>query len=144
MRTPTEVSSLRAACESWVGTPFCPNSAVKGAGVCCHKFCGSVYMEAGWLPEFQMPDGYPYGSQVGTVSPFDTWLDASPLFVTVAVDEMRAGDLVLSKPSRLPWHLAICLGDGWFSHVDLRQGVVVTNTFPSVWRKKITRVSRPV
>lgn len=145
MRTPEEIAELRSVCESWSETPFCPNSNVRGAGVCCHKFCGSAYMESGWLPAFELPDGYPYGSQANTSSPFETWLDASPLFQRVEnIEEMEAGDLVLSKPSRLPWHLAIYLGDGWFAHVDMRQGVQVTNSLPAVWAKRVTGIFRPI
>ena len=141
-RTP-DIAALIAACESWQGTPFCPNSQVKGAGVCCHKFCGAAYMEAGWLPAFDLPDGSPYGSATASESPFEAWLDASPLFA-IRESRMEAGDLILSKPSRLPWHLAIYLGDGVFAHVDLRQGVVVSNSFPDVWAKRIVRIYRPV
>lgn len=144
MRTIEEIIELRSVCESWQGTPFCPNSNVRGAGVCCHKFCGSAYMEAGWLPAFEMPDGYPYGSAGNTSSPFESWLDASVFFDRVEnIEEMEAGDIVLAKPSRLPWHLSIFLGDGWFSHVDMRQGVQVTNSFPDVWKKRITAIYRP-
>lgn len=139
--TPAKLASLRAACESWRGTPFCPNSSIKGAGVCCHKFCGSAYMEAGWLPVFALPDGYPYGSEAAGNSPFEDYLNASEHFAKVPT--MQPGDLILSKPSRLPWHLAIFLGDGWFAHVDLRQGVQVTNTFPATWAKRITAIYRP-
>lgn len=142
--TVTELAALRAACESWVGTPFCPNSAVKGAGVCCHKFVGSAYMEAGWLPSFPMPNGNPYGSEIAAASPFEPWLDASPMFERHTFEEMQAGDLVLSKPSRLPWHVSIFLGDDWFAHVDMKQGAVVTNTFPAAWIKRVVCVYRPV
>ena len=100
-------------------------------------------MEAGWLPAFDMPDGFPYGSSSASVSPFEPWLDASPLFAS-REGEMQAGDLILSKPGRLPWHLAIFLGDGVFAHVDMRQGVQVSNSFPAVWAKRIVRVYRPV
>ena len=141
MRTPEEIEEIFSVCESWADTPFCPNSNVRGAGVCCHKFCGSAYMESGWLPAFAMPDGYPYGSEAGTTSPFVDWLDASDLFERV--DLMEPGNLILSKPSRLPWHLSIFLGNDYFAHVDQRQGVKVTNSFPSVWAKHITAIYRP-
>jgi cell wall-associated NlpC family hydrolase len=140
-----DITRLIAACESWQGTPFCPNSQVKGAGVCCHRFCGAAYVEAGWLPPIDLPDGNPYGSDTASESPFETWLNNSPHFVPVFdAAQMEPGDLILSKPSRLPWHLAIYLGDGVFAHVDMRQGVQVTNSFPDVWAKRIVRIYRPV
>lgn len=156
MRTAEQVAELRAACESWRGTPFVPNSCVKGAGVCCHKFAAAVYFEAGWLHSISVPDGNPYGSEVNSGSPFEDWLDSSPLFEDF--DPMRtiagqppevlrallsAGDLVLSKPSRAPWHLAVYLGAGTFAHVDIRQGVQITDALPDVWAKKIVRIYRP-
>ena len=143
MRSTDEIAALRAACESWQGTPFVPNSAVKGAGACCHKFCGSAYIEAGWLPPFAMPDGYPYGSEANSESPFEPWLDASPFFAD-RVGEMQPGDLILSKPHRVPWHLAIFLGDKTFAHVDMRQGVQVTNMFPAGWLARVVRIYEPL
>ncbi len=156
MRTPAEIAALRAACESWQGTPFCPNSAVKGAGVCGHKFCGAACMESGLLPVFAMPDGYPYGSDTATVSPFETYLDACPHFTDgdparLAVNADRLAvysviqpcDLILSKPGRLPWHLAIYLGGTSFAHVDLRHGVQISDALPDLWLKRVVRVYRP-
>ena len=145
MRTPEELTRLRAAAESWLGTPFCPNSAIRGAGVCCHQFCGACYFEAGWLPVTVLPDGYPYGSEAASSNPFEPYLDKSSLFAAVGTTlaDAEPGDLILSKPSRLPWHLAIYLGGAWFAHVDMRQGVQVTDSFPAAWAKRVVRVYRP-
>jgi cell wall-associated NlpC family hydrolase len=103
-------------------------------------------MEAGWISAFDMPDGYAYGSEASVSSPFETWLDASPHFepVSILIADAQAGDLILSRPHRMPWHLAIFLGGELFAHVDIRQGAQVTGSFPVTWIRRVVRVYRPI
>ena len=55
--TPARIQQLDEASTAWLGTPFMPNAAVKGAGVSCQKLVGSLLIECGHLPAgFTIPD----------------------------------------------------------------------------------------
>lgn len=156
MRTAEEIAALEAAAASWVGTPWCPNSAKKGAGACCHKLCGAVLFEAGWLPAFDIPDGPPQLGRAGSDPLIERYLDKSPLFVdadpnrrcaefgAAALELVLPGDLVVSRPARLPHHLSLALTGGRFLHVQWGGLVGIAPNLPDAWRKRLSRIFRPL
>ena len=48
IETPDDVAKLRAIAESWCGTPYTPDGAVKGFGVSCHQAPSAVLQEFGF------------------------------------------------------------------------------------------------
>ena len=158
MITPTEqqIDRLEAVAASWVGTPFCANSAVKCVGVCCHKLVGEIYFEAGWLPRFDLPHGPPMHGCAGASSMMEDFLSASPFFrdadagrlcdiaAWAAVQNLvQPGDLLLSAPARVPHHLSLALRAGRFIHVVWGGGTDIVSDYPLVWAKRLARIYRP-
>ena len=156
MRTPTESAALEAAARSWLGTPFVPNSAVMGSGVCCHRLVAEVLFEAGWLPRFDVPAGAPMHGRAADNSEMERWFDTSPLFTDAdpgrlcatdaagALALLQPGDVVCSRPARLPWHLALALERGRFLHVQYGGSVQIAPNLPPVWAARLARLWRPI
>lgn len=154
--TAAQLDALEAAAAAWKGTPFVNNSAVKGAGVSCQKLAGELYFDAGWLPRFEIPNGPLQAGRAGGTPLIEQFLDASPHFVDVDPDRIlqtdwrrglqevvRPGYLVLSRPARLPHHLAVALRAGSFVHAVIGMGVQIPPQLPEVWAKRLWRAWRP-
>ena len=159
MRPPTkeEIDRLENVAASWVQTPFCPNSAVKGVGVSCHNLPTAIYFESGWLPRFSVPDGPPMHGRASTRCLMEEAIDACPHFADVdpericQTDWRRAlaeivqpGDLVCSRPARIPHHLALALRGGLFIHVQYRGLTHIATNLPLPWACRLARIYRPL
>lgn len=146
MRTPEQIARLDSAAESWIGTPFCPNSAVKGGGVCCHRLMGAIYEEAGWLPELPLPHGSPAHSKFGAKPIMLEWLTATgwPWFGHTLVDDLSAGDLLLVRYGHVSHHLALVLSGGRVVHVCAKLGVQIIQSLPVKWASRVEHVFVPL
>lgn len=155
-RTAEEIARLEAVAASWLETPWCPNSAVKGAGACCHMLCAEVLFEAGWLPRFPVPKGPPQLGRAGSRALIVEHLEASPHFVDAdpqrlcvsdpgaALALIVPGDLVVSSPARLPHHCSLALTSGRFLHVQFGTAAGIAPNLPLVWQRRISRIFRPL
>jgi hypothetical protein len=148
MRTPSELIALENAARSWVGTPFCERSALKGAGVCCHRLLLEVLVEAGWLPRIVVPDGsagWAQAQQRGLIAEWmegegSRWFDSVSLCWTP--DVFEAGDVIGFRLGRVVHHVALRLPDHQWLHAMQRVGVVIAPEIPAVWRKRAERCWR--
>lgn len=144
-RTPEEIAALEAAARSWVGTPFCEGSAVKGAGVCCHRLPAAVYQEAGWWPAVEVPAGPRAWARAQSRSLIAEWIDESGRFESLPVGaEARPGDLFGYRVGRTVHHLALVLGGGRLLHVGEGHGTVIVDAMPPVWARRCERHWRPL
>jgi len=144
-RTPSEIDRLEVAARGWIGTPFCENSGVRGAGVCCHMGVAEVYFDAGWLPRMDLPKGPPGHSRAKSESLMEPWLDDSEqgrLFFA-PVTAIWPGDLLGFRIGRCVHHLAIALRAGSIFHVVEVIGATIGPTIPASWHKRLQRVWRP-
>lgn len=133
--TPRERSeweaALNAAALSWLGTPFCSNSCVKGAGVCCHFLVGAILSEAGWTdlrPEQlpRMPSNYArYGGQSAVVDWFRGAGAARFVELPLTAGGMEPGDLGAVRLGRVSHHLVMVLPGRRAIHVVDGHGVQV-------------------
>lgn len=140
--------ALEAACLSWCGTPFCENSAVKGAGVCCHLAVGEAYREAGLLPpDLRLPLGPAGWSRTQGRSLMEAWLDEGEgrhWFVAREPGVIRqSGDLLGFRVGHCVHHLAIQLDGGRLFHAVDRVGASIAPNLPPAWAKRLARVWRP-
>jgi len=155
--TALQLDALEAAARSWERTPFCNNSAVKGAGVSCQHLVSELYFEAQWLPRFDVPNGPLQIGRAGNTPLMEEFLDKSPHFVDVDPERIvqsdwrrgmseivRPGCLVISRPARLPHHAAIALRNGAFVHAVIGMGVQIPPQLPDAWAKRLWRVYRPL
>ncbi len=147
-RTSWDIDALNATAESWVGTPFCERSAVKGAGVCCHRLLVEVFAEAGWLPRIDVPDHDARWARAQSRSVIADWLDGAGAhwFVGSAVvrwDDVQAGDVLGFRLGRSLHHLVLALPHGRYLHT-LEHGVVIAAEMPLRWCDRAERMWRPI
>lgn len=139
MRTAAELAALDAAARSWAGTPFCENSAVKGAGVCCHAAVLEVYFEAEWLPRFH----YPFAPiRSVTLATITTQLAISACFAT-APEGIAPGDMLILNLGRT-CHFMLALPDDRFFHAMEGVGAGIAPNLPPRWQRRLAGVWRPL
>jgi hypothetical protein len=145
MNTHRSTETLMAVAQSWVGTPFCEMSAVKGAGVCCHQLMLEVLVEAAWLPRIEVPNGSRRWAEAQGVSLMIEWFAGagSQWFIEVPIAEpQEAGDILGFRLGRSLHHLVMRLpGENWM-HVVEGSGVVIAPEIAPRWMKRLERVWR--
>lgn len=147
--TALQAEQLISVARSWIGTPFCAGSGVKGAGVCCHRYVEMVYKGAHWLPgDLVVPAGESVWGRVQKRSLIGDWLDGcGDYFVRVGMDEgWRVGDLAGFRLGSCVHHLALRLDGSWI-HAVQGPGVVEVREIPEAWRRRLAmrwRVKLPV
>lgn len=140
---------LECLAVTWLGTPWCANSAVKGVrgGVSCHHLPRAILVEAGWLPEsFPVIAGDPNTTR-RDVSVIATWLDARPEFVrfaTPAVASLQPGDLVGIRIRRVVDHLGLYLGGARFVHVLMHKATMIDRITDPTWSSRFLAAWRPI
>lgn len=113
---PAQVAALRAACESWAGTPFRQHGRVKGAlgGIDCGNYLPAVLTEIGALDEatlaaIELPDYDLNRAEHTSESLFHEWFRQSAVRVRVRrVDEEEPhldGDFVFPKVGLCEHHI---------------------------------------
>jgi cell wall-associated NlpC family hydrolase len=144
---------LESVAESWKGTPFMPNAAVKGAGVSCQKLVGAILIEAGALPkDFQVPEGPMNWSHAQTESLIAKFMDEQTLFAPLPAAggqslpaACRPGDMLGFKLGGCIHHCGVLIGaDGKFVHCLRPQGVQFSNIRDASYAVRIARAWRPL
>lgn len=144
-RSESRLADLDHAAAAWVGTPWADDSAVRGRGACCHRLVAAIYAEAGWLPPMPVPGGPALAAAWRDQSPMLDWFlsDGREWFHQVPVDTLSAGDAVLIRVRRIPYHLAILLGGQRLVHVTHEHGVRIIQASPA-WIRHVDHVFRPI
>lgn len=108
---------LRAAIESWYGTPYLYGGCTK-KGVDCSCFVGNVYKSA-------------YGKTIKR-----TANDIYEQSTVVNKNKLREGDLVFFTNSKnRVSHVGIYLSDDMFVHSSTSHGVIISKLTDSYWSK---------
>jgi hypothetical protein len=140
---------LADAAASWVATPWCANSAVKGpkGGVSCHNLPRAILIEAGILPEtFPVIEGDPNSTQRREGSVIADWLDGRPEFTRIpssALSILHPGDILGIRIRRQVDHLGLCLGGVTFIHTLQHKNTVIDRVSDPTWGVRILAVWRP-
>lgn len=155
--TPEKITALDNEARSWVGTPFWPNSAVKGerGGVSCHNLVAAILFATG-LPSFPVPRGSAEWARANTESIIETGLDALPQFAHVNAPgepvDMAAilpGDILGFRIGRCLHHVGIALPGGHFVHALRHAGAHISRLddgaflFDKGGTPRLLRVWRP-
>jgi hypothetical protein len=147
MKSFLELYRLNDAALSWQGTPFCERSAVRGAGVCCHRLVIEVLIEAGWLPRIEVPDGSVRWAAANTRSLIVEWFDGPGAqyfdrMQSLDWSAVEPGDIVGFRLGRTLHHLALALPNGRWTHAAEGVGAVIVTEIPPAWRKRAERLWR--
>ncbi len=128
-------------CQSWKGTKWGHNVALKGYKTDCIQFIVAVYINLGLLPK-----------NFKTIKYNRDWAlhnAASVLIKTIRIycneitfDKIKTGDILIFKYGKCASHGGIYIGNNMFYQSLIRQGVVESNLkdyrskFVSAWRLK--------
>lgn len=141
-------AAIATEAATWLGTPFMPNAAVKGAGVSCQKLVGEIYLAMGvWPAGFAIPE-WPldFGDPILAKAMCD-WMDGqkdrfedvSELSVTIP------GDMVGFRIGPDLKHLGIVLtSSGSFIHCLRGPGVMMSELRDATYLKRIEKIWRPI
>jgi hypothetical protein len=145
------ILQLETIAESWQGTPFMPNAAIKGAGVSCQQLVGMIYIETGFLPsDFKLPEGPMDWSNAHTDSLIVAFMATQPNFLTLNCGlrtvDFIPGDMIGIKLGGCVQHCGIVINTGGkFIHcLRDKQGVRFSNVRDASYMKRIENVWRPM
>ncbi len=147
--TPERIVVLKRAATSWLGTPFVPNAAVKGAGVSCQKLVGSVLIEAGALPAaFTLPNEPMAWGHAHTDSLLEQFMARhADRFASVelpAYQNALPGDVLGIRFGGCVHHCGLVLSEGNFVHCLRDRGVIISHLCEPVYLRLIKKIWRPI
>ena len=143
---PARVAQLRLVADQWLGTPFMPNAAIKGAGVSCQKLIGAIYIETGALPaNFTVPEGPMEWSHAHTDSLIAKFMETQPQFEMIESGPALPGDMVGIKLGGCVHHCGLVVGaDGKFIHCLRSYGVMFSSLRDASYLKRREKIWRPL
>jgi len=146
--TAERTAALDCAARSWLGTPFCPNSAVRGpqGGVSCQKLVAEIYFAAGFIEPLPIPDAAMSHARSNILSLLESFMATRPEFERLAPypDKILAGDLVGFRIGRTVHHCAVALGSGQFIHAVETLGVCISHFSDPTWFGRLGALWRPI
>lgn len=145
-RSDQDLDRLEAAAAAWAGTPWCDNSQTRGRGVCCHLLMRALYVEAGWLPDLEVPIGSSRAARWSNESPILEWMRGAGAQwfseIAIGASSELPGDTIIMKVGHVPHHMGMVLRGGRVCHVTSTQGVRIVAAL-NQWRPRLTHIFRP-
>lgn len=153
--TAERIAQLEAEARSWVGTPFAPHAAVKGAGVDCVHLVAAIYQAVGALKDFSPPNyALDEGSHLKASKVFK-WFEGRRDFEQVwhrpPVCELPdiatlvlPGDTLCFRFGPVEHHAGLMLTAGNFLHALPGRVATISNLRESFYRCRITAIYRPM
>jgi cell wall-associated NlpC family hydrolase len=139
VETERDIARLCQIAESWSGTPWCSDGAVKRTGVSCSRLPHAILREYGMtLPEVT-PRRTVRKSEI--LAACEEWLDGSPDFCSIELSEIRSGDVMLFDVGI--GHMALSLGGQQIVQAWQTTGVHITYLDPRL-AKRLKRAWRPI
>jgi len=137
------LEKLKLSADSWVGTPFLPNCAVKGRGVSCHNLVGEIYRESGIVPiDFTIPEGNPNWGRAHKKSVFEPFMDSLKEFESVDVNTVKHGDMLGFTIGGCIHHCGILVYDKYFIHCMRDSGTVYRRIDDATYITRLAKVWR--
>jgi cell wall-associated NlpC family hydrolase len=123
MLTEEQRAAVVGEAKSWVGTPYVGCARLKGHGVDCGQLLYGVYLNAGLIPELELPKNYSIQVAQHRTSPeYRNLVDK--LFEIIPESAALPGDVVLYKLGKDFAHGAIIVEwPGYVIQAEARHGV---------------------
>jgi len=135
---------LKISADSWIGTPFLPNCAIKSGGVSCHNLIGAIYKEIGIIPvEFSIPEGSPNWGNAHKNSVIEPFMDSMEEFESVDINSFQPGDMLGFKIGGCIHHCGLLVYDKYFIHCMRDSGVAYRRIDDAAYITRLTKVWRP-
>jgi cell wall-associated NlpC family hydrolase len=142
---------LHSLALSWVGTPFAPHAAIRGAGVDCVHLCGALYIGAGALEKFDPPKYTCDGAPHRETSQVTEWVQQSGRFQEVLLpgfwnrtEQLIIGDLVCFQIGKVEHHCGVCITLHSFVHALRGHGVIESSLYDPTYSRRLTAAWRPM
>lgn len=147
--TSERINALELAVESWLGTPFVPNAAIKGHGVSCQKLVGHILIESGFLPAgFELPAEPMNWSQAHNDSLLEQFMARhADRFANVelpAYQNALPGDVLGIRYGGCVHHCGLVLSVGSFVHCLRDRGVIISHLREPVYMRLVKKIWRPL
>lgn len=147
--TTERLLKLQIVSESWRGTPFMPNAAIKGAGVSCQKLVTAIYKEAGFLPpEFEAPDGPMNWARAQKESQIVKFMASQTKYFSMldfpGNQRPRAGDMLGFRIDGCVHHSGVMFSASDFVHCWRVSGVMFSAMHDASYLTRLAKIWRPV
>jgi cell wall-associated NlpC family hydrolase len=148
-----KIAQLQFHAALWIGTPFMPNAAVRGAGVSCQKLVGAIYQACGVVPKgFAVPEGPMDWSQANERSLIGAFMAALPMFTEITASDGKLlaavalpGDMAGFKIGGALHHCGIVIAaDGQLIHCVRNRGVFFSNLNDATYLSRVRKIWRPI
>jgi cell wall-associated NlpC family hydrolase len=154
--TVERVLQLDNIADSWRGTSFMPNAAIKGAGVSCQKLVTSIYIECGALPaDFICDDGPMNWARAQKESLIEKFME-DYCFGNPESDKPKyfernsfparypqPGDMLGFRVDGCVHHCGVMLGAGRFIHCWRQSGVMFSQLHDAAYLSRLAKIWRP-
>lgn len=100
--SPHHRSKLCLESAKWIGTPFAPHAAIRGAGVDCVNLVGQLLIACGHATNFELPKYVMDGGKHNATSQLTDYLDSHPEFARInpdsAAPQLAVNKITLAEP----------------------------------------------
>jgi cell wall-associated NlpC family hydrolase len=140
-------ATLGRVARSWIGTPFIPQAAIRGAGVDCVHLVGEILVECGQIPSYSLPGYTMDGGQHSGRSLAVEWLSTHPDFLqNVNATGWDPGTVLVFRfdEASQAHHVAIALGGGSVISALPRYGVRLRTLRERYWTDRVVASFTPL
>lgn len=132
----------------WLGTPFIPHAAVRGAGVDCVNLGREIYRACGLTFPQSLPNYSMDGGKHNPESQLIAWLEASGGFRHIGdrsqVGLVDLGDTLCFKIGRSAHHTGFSVGGTQFVHCLFGREVMVGDLRDKTFLRCLAAIYRPL
>jgi len=138
---------LEIEADRWLGTPWCANSKIRGAGVSCHNLVIEILINSGYLDSsFPSIISSPNVSKHDTVGIIEPFLDGRLEFRRLDLNRelLAPADVIGLRILRCVDHLGVMLSGGLFVHVLMHKNTSKDSIAIPPWSQRVLGVWRPI
>jgi cell wall-associated NlpC family hydrolase len=140
----------------WIGTPFVPHAAVRGAGVDCVNLVGQILIACGHAKGFELPHYAMDGGKHNRTSQLCDYLDGRADFARInpqaAAAQLVVGPAALVQPGdvlcftigRSSHHVGMLVHGKTFVHALFGRKVSFGSLSDGVFKRSLTAIYRPL
>jgi cell wall-associated NlpC family hydrolase len=138
----------------WIGTPFAPHAAIRGAGVDCVNLVGQLLTACGHAEKFEMPKYVMDGGKHNRTSQLTDYLDGRADFIRVSSktgvispakpEWTEPGDVLCFTLGRSSHHCGMFLHGKTFVHALYGRKVSFASLADKTFERCLTAIYRPL
>lgn len=142
----TKLAMVRCHAEKWINTPFVPHGRICGAGADCVNICAAVYIESGFISEFNPPAYSMDGGKHNEESQLVRWIEDSRKFEKLKFEaELQSGDLLCFKTfAKSAHHVGLVLKAPEFIHCLYGHKAMVSSLKDRTFKRMFFAAYRPI